>query len=104
MSRGPTTPSRVRKRAVLYANGDILVNEWPILVPFYPFHKLGSHIYLCASDGIHGKIEKRMRGNKEGHTSIYLPSCLSSDDHVTLRRLKKVCQVAVSCMYSRLIG
>ena len=35
---------------------------------------------------------------------MYFPSWLSSHDHVTLRRLKKVCQVAVSCTYSRLVG
>jgi hypothetical protein len=34
--RGPATPCHVRKRAVLYAYGDVLVRsgEWPILVPF----------------------------------------------------------------------
>lgn len=38
VSRGPATPCRVIKRAVLYAYGDVLVRsgEWPILVPF-PF-------------------------------------------------------------------
>ena len=28
------------------------------------FPKMSSHIYLCAPDGIHGKIEKTMRGKK----------------------------------------
>ena len=28
------------------------------------FAKMSSHIYLCAVEGIRGKIEKVMRGNK----------------------------------------
>ena len=34
VSRGPATPCHVRMRAVLYADGDVLVRsgEWPILV------------------------------------------------------------------------
>ncbi len=35
------------------------------------FPKMSSHIDLCAVDGIHGKIEKTMRGNKEGHTNVF---------------------------------
>lgn len=36
VSRGPVTPCHVKKRAVRYAYGDILVRsgEWPMLVPF----------------------------------------------------------------------
>lgn len=36
-------------------------------------------------------------------TPINFPSWLSSNVHVTLRRLKKACQVAVSRTYSRLV-
>ena len=28
------------------------------------FPKMSSHIYLCAVEGMHGTIEKTMRGNK----------------------------------------
>lgn len=28
------------------------------------FPKMSLHIYLCAVDGMHGTIEKTMRGNK----------------------------------------
>mgnify|MGYP001614658267 CR=1 FL=1 len=35
VSRSPATPCHVRKRVVLYADGDVLVRsgEWPMLVP-----------------------------------------------------------------------
>lgn len=35
---------------------------------------------------------------------MYFPSWLSSHDYVTLRRLKKACEGAVSCTDSRLVG
>ena len=55
----------LERGVVLYADGNVFVGsaEWPILVPF-PFPKMSSHIYLCAVEGIRGKIEKVMRGNK----------------------------------------
>jgi hypothetical protein len=34
------------------------------------FPKMSSHIYLCAVEGMHGKIQKTMRGNKSGHTNV----------------------------------
>ncbi len=58
------------------------------------FPKMSSHIYLCAVDGIHGTIEKSMRGS-------YVPS---KSFHVTLRRWKNAYKIAVSCTYSRLVG
>ena len=56
---------------VLYAYGEVLVrsgecNFRPIL--FFPKTE-GSHIYLCAVEGMHGKIRKTMRGNKRRHTN-----------------------------------
>ncbi len=66
LSPGSATPCHVRKRAVLYAYGDVFVRsgEWPILVPFNLIRIRSWHIYLCALDGIDGTIEKTMRGNK----------------------------------------
>lgn len=48
MSRGPTTPYHVRKRAVLYAYGAVLVKsgEWPILVAFILSQNEFAHLPL----------------------------------------------------------
>lgn len=45
VSRGPATPCHVRKRAVLYASGDVLVRsgEGPILVPLIISEKEFAH-------------------------------------------------------------
>lgn len=37
-------------------------------------------------------------------TPINFPSWLKSDAYMTLGRLKKACEVAVFCTYSRLVG
>lgn len=73
VSRGPATPCHVRKKAVLYADGDVLLRsgEWPILILLTLSQKLSSHIDLCAVDGIDGKIEETMRGNKWEYSNLF---------------------------------
>lgn len=48
VSRGPATPCHVRKRVVLYADGDVLVRsgEWPILVAFILSENEFAHVPL----------------------------------------------------------
>jgi len=48
------------------------------------------------------KFRKRCVATNQG-TPMYFPIWPSSHDRVTLRRLKKACQVAVSRTYSRLV-
>lgn len=63
-SRRAATPCHVRKGAVLYAYGEVLVRSGGCQLSshlFFPEIE-GSHVCLCAVDGIHGKIEKRICG------------------------------------------
>jgi len=49
------------------------------------------------------QLRRRCVATDKG-TPTNFPSWLSSDAYVTLGRLKKACEVAVSCTYSRLVG
>jgi len=65
VSRGPATPCHVRKMAVPYAYGDVFMRSGECqFSSLLSFPKMSSHFDLCAVDGIHGKIENTMRGNK----------------------------------------